>query len=117
MKEKIRVEEIVYAKYNFSEEELKTISNNIAQTINEKARLIDSKKSIMSKFKAEIDDKEATINIYANNLKDKYEYRDIKCYMEFDLKEKKRKYYDINTEELVKEEEMRHDDFQKDLGI
>ena len=117
MKEKIRVEETVYAKHKFSVEEMDKIADDLVQDLSERSDLVDQKKSVASRLKSLIDEKDAKINVLSKNRKDGYEYRNIKCYLELDFNSKTRKYYHIDTNELVKTEELKESDYQKKLDI
>lgn len=54
--------------YNFTEEELKEKSLQLAQICNEKNRIDDDKKSAASSFKSKLDAKQSEINLLSNQI-------------------------------------------------
>jgi hypothetical protein len=102
----------VNAQYQFTPEELKTLSSQMAEKIQEMAQLEDEKKEVMSQFKAKIDECNAVTRRLASNNISGYEYRDLEVVTIFDFKAKKRYYKSIETGKIVKEENMFASDFQ-----
>jgi len=104
-----------YVKYQFSEDELKDLSNSMARKVSEKNEVEDQKKSVNSDFKAKIDGADAEINGLARKVQDKYEMRYMECEIIIDHKKKKVMSERLDTKEIVRERDMTEDELQQKL--
>lgn len=85
-KEAVVKKELYNFQYNFTEEELKDKSRQLAKSCEERNRLEDEKKSVMGAFKAKIDSKSEEINVISNHINSGYEWLSKSCdvVMDFD---------------------------------
>lgn len=72
-------------KYKFSPEELAEKSTQLAKACEERNSLEDQKKSVMSDFKAKIDQKAAEVNILSGHINAGYEYVTKTCTVQYDF--------------------------------
>lgn len=93
----------IWAKNEFTEEELKVKADHLSNKILEKQEKEEALKSIKSSIKAEIDSIDAQITKLSNDIRNKYEYKYFSCKKERDIKRKVNIYTDINTGEIIKE--------------
>ena len=114
MEEKFSIELI---KHTLSEEELKTISSEMAKQTIDRQGAEEAKKGVMSDFKARIDGLTADIARAARRVTTGYEHRDIKCRVEMDFEQGMVFYYRTDTGELAKERPMRPDERQKNMDF
>lgn len=104
-----------FVKYEFSQEELKELSGNLALTITDRARLEDEKKAAVTGMNADIESKNSTINALAEKVQNEWEMRYLDCYIEKDYKKKTVSFIRVDNGELVKERSMSPDEFQMSL--
>jgi hypothetical protein len=104
-------------KYVFNEDEVKRLGKELAQFNRERTSAEEEKKSVTSDFKARIDGLNARINRLSNNISNGYEYKDMEVTLELDLEAKKRIFRRIDTNEIVKEEEMHPEDWQTEIEM
>lgn len=72
-------------KYKFTPEELDQKSKQLAKACEDRNALEDQKKSVMSDFKAKIDQKAAEINILSGHINSGYEYVTKTCNVHYDF--------------------------------
>jgi hypothetical protein len=99
--------------YKFSKEELEDKSKQLALACEERNRLEDDKKSVMSDYKAKIDGKNAEINIVSGHINTGKERLTKTCDVVLDFDNGYKTYYwdglKVGTEKLTK------DDYQLSL--
>lgn len=101
--------------YNFTEDELKEKSKQLARSCDERNNLEDQKKSVMSDFKSKIDSKNAEINITSGHINNGYEWLTKTCDVEYDFDNSKKIFYYNN--DRVGVEKMSPQDYQLKAGI
>lgn len=74
-----------YLKYQFTAEELKEKSSQLARECRRAEETEDDKKRVMSDFKAKIDALQASISLLSGHINNGYEYRDIECTVELNV--------------------------------
>lgn len=99
-------------KYTFSEDEKRDIATEMAQRIGELQRAEDDLKAVKSEFKSKIDLLQSQVNAAATQLNNGYEYRNMKCTVRYDVKNKVVRFYRCDTGELAKERGMYADEYQ-----
>lgn len=104
-------------KYVFTQDEINRLGKELAQQNRERTSAEDEKKSVTSDFKARIDGLDARINRLSNNISNGFEYKDMDVTLELDLEAKKRIFRRIDTNEIVKEEEMHPEDYQTEAEL
>jgi uncharacterized protein YktB (UPF0637 family) len=104
-------------KYVFTQDELNQLGHELARSNRERTGAEDEKKSVMSDFKARIDGLDARINRLSNNISNGFEYKDMECTLELDLEAKKRIFRRIDTNEIIREEEMHPEDWQTEANF
>lgn len=100
------------AKYNFTDEELTSISHQMAEKVQELNQIEDEKKQINSQFKAKIDECKAVMNGLATKNISGYEYREQEAIIVLDFKAKKRYFKSIETGNILKDESLANSDYQ-----
>ena len=103
-----------YIKFTFTENEKREIASEMARKVAELNSAEDERKAVASSLKSRIDSLQAQVNDAANKLNNGYEYRNVKCEVDRDFKEKT--IYFIFDGETVKEKPMSADDLQPNLG-
>lgn len=81
----IKKQESHNIKYEFTPDELAAKADQISDAWKVKCQIDDQKKSVMSDFKSKLDSKEAEINLLANHLSNKFEFRSERCDVEKDF--------------------------------
>jgi len=115
-KEKVEVKKVtVYGKHNFSEEEKRQVATELAEKVQEGKRIEDEMVSMKSSFKSKLDVTEATVNKLSVDYACGYEMRMIPCTVEFDMKKKEKRFYEVETTVLIKTEPMTEEDLQMEL--
>ncbi len=107
----------VWEKYEFSEDEKRQISKELANTNQSKQRLEDEKKAINSNFKAKIDTAISQVNLLSSHITNGYKHRYFKCFKFLNFARKIREYYSFKDGSLIKEEPFSHDDYQQKLNF
>lgn len=107
----------VWEKYEFNEEEKKEISKRLANENQNKQRLEDEKKAVVSNFKAKIDSAISQVNLLSSHIASGYEHRYFKCYKVLNFSRTIREYYNIENGELIKEEAFSREDHQLKLNF
>ena len=77
----------------------------------------DKKKSVTSQIKAEIDAAESKLNILAENIRNKSEYRYIKCTVKYFPEKEIKEFYSVETGELIDSKKMESEDFQLKINL
>ena len=108
-------EESVYAKYKFTEEELKEKASELSDTIQEKENLDDELASVQSQIKSKIKAAEAKIKLLGTHYRDGYEYRNIRCQLWLNYVKKMREWMSLEDGSLVKTEKFQPEDYQKQI--
>lgn len=95
-----------YLKYDFTEEELKEMSEEIARSILERDEATSQLKGLKSQFDSTIKVAEAKISNLAEKLRSKYEYRTIPCQEIINYITGKYTLIRKDTGEVIKEREL-----------
>lgn len=99
-------------KYDFTATEIHTLSMQLATSTKSRQALEEEKKSVVSQYKAKLDEVNATCNKLSNLVADGFEYRDINCRIEFHKPSQGRKtYIRLDTDKIALIEPMTSDDF------
>lgn len=104
-----------YLKCEFSEEERREMSMDLARNIGELKEKEAGKKEVVKSLDAELAKLEATIGSLATKVKDGYEYRNVDCDIIFNYDTKKKSFKRLDTGDVFKEQELRGDDLQVPL--
>ena len=75
----------VWGEYKFTEEEIKAMSKELASKNIELGRIDNRKKAVMADFKAKSELVEKEIESLSTSINSGVEYRDFRCFTEFDL--------------------------------
>jgi len=105
----------VTAKYTFTEDEKKELSEKLARGISDLAALEDHKKEMASQIKAEIDETKAAVNRYARHLQAGFEMRDLWCVVIMDYNEGTVSYVREDNGEIVRERRMTPEERQSKM--
>jgi hypothetical protein len=97
-------------RYEFGQHELKDFSNQLAVACRKKAEVEEEKKSVVSQFKATIDNQEAQISILSSRITNGYEYRNVDCVVKKDFKKGIKQFYFEGT--LYDESKLSPEDYQ-----
>lgn len=104
-----------YLKHTFSQDELNAFRDTLASTICELSQLEDEKKTVTSQFAARINEKKATSNMAAQNIRNGYEFRDIDCDVTYDTKRRMKLISRKDTGEFIEDLPMTADELQCSL--
>ena len=102
-------------KYTFSDEERRENAEKLALFVSEKEIIEDEKKEEMSSFKNRIDEKNMQIRIYANRIRNGYDFRQMECREEKDFDAGVIRYIRTDNGEVV-EEKKKYQDFVEEHG-
>lgn len=102
-------------KYHFTEEEIRTMSIEMAEVIKAREKTEDDKKTVASQFTAKINELTAQSVLLSHLCTDKYEYREGKCELILDHDSKRREYVLLATGEVVATEPFTDADYQGGL--
>lgn len=80
-------------KYQFTKEEIDLKSKQLAVACEDRSRLEDEKKEIMSNFKYKLDGKNSEINLLSNHINTGFEHKNVTCEVQMDYKAGVKKYY------------------------
>lgn len=69
--------------YNFSNEELVAIGKELAENNNSLSQLDADKKRVVSDFTARITEKNSRIELLSRNISNGYDFRDVKCTIQY----------------------------------
>ena len=100
-----------------SPEELVSESENMAQAHAKIVSLEEEVKSIKSDFKARIDAERAHLNMAANLVRNKYEYRSVGCHCIKDFAKGSVVESRLDTQEIITDRKMRDDERQGALDF
>jgi uncharacterized FlaG/YvyC family protein len=104
-------------KYEFSGEELADKTEEIARKLEERERKEEAKKEITAQYKAEIDTLKNEISLLGTHLRNRYEFRQIRCEVQRDFEKGTVKVYRTDTGELVRERAMSVSERQTELDL
>ncbi|GEM_PF-5743378 len=104
-----------YLKHTFTEPEMLSFRDTLASTICELSQLEDEKKTVTSQYAAKINEKKATSNMAAQNIRNGYEFRDIECDIFYDLKRRMKTIVRKDTGEFIEELPMTAEELQCSL--
>ncbi len=104
-----------YLKHTFTEPEMLSFRDTLASTICELSQLEDEKKTVTSQYAAKINEKKATSNMAAQNIRNGYEYRDIECDIFYDLKRRMKTIARKDNGEFIEELPMTAEELQCSL--
>lgn len=99
----------------YSEDDINEIAKKMSNDIQEMNRLIEEKKVVNKKYKSQIDPLELIIDLNSLNIKNGYEFYDIKCNVVRDTKRKVKQYINVNTGEVEEEVPFVTEDFQTSI--
>lgn len=102
-----------YVRYDFTEEEKKEIAAELARKVTDLAQAENERKAVASDLKSKIDGLTAQVAQAANRINNGYEYRNLKCEVDYVYREKKVLYWFDGK--IVKERFMTNDEFQMKL--
>lgn len=104
-------------KCDFTSDELNEKTETLARKLEDKENKEDAKKEIASQYKAEIDALSNEIKLLATHLRNKYEFRSVKCEVKRDFEKGIVKIYRTDTAELIKERAMTGTERQAELDL
>jgi hypothetical protein len=107
----------VYGKHVFAENEKQQIATDLAEKVQERKRIEDELTSMKSSFKSRLDLAEATINKLSVDYACGYEMRMIPCKIILDVKKHEKTFYEIETNVIIKTEELTDEELQKNLFV
>ena len=96
----------VWTKYTFNNVELRDIAETLAIKIQDKEAIEEQKKSVMSSFKEKIESVTTEINAAAWKYKDRYEMKDIECFVERDFVNGEVRYVRTDNGEIAEKKKM-----------
>lgn len=98
-------------KYDFTATEVHALSMQLATSTKNRQAMEEEKKSVVSQYKAKLDEINATCNKLSNLVADGFEYRDIDCRIEFHKPSQGRKtYIRLDNNKIAMIEPMTSDD-------
>ena len=107
--------ETINGKYKFTEEEKAKMASSLANKQIDMKILEDEKKSVMSGYKDRIDRFEWEVNRLSRNIVDGFEFRDFECRVEKDYDAHLKRYYCVDSGELIDERPLDPSDYQQEL--
>lgn len=115
-KKTLKVKE--FLEYQFTDDELKEFSSELARTTQEKSSLEKEKTAVTSEFKAKIDAKAASTENLSRKITNGREHRYIECELAMNTPKNGRKTLTrLDTEEIVWERNMTPEEMQLKLDI
>jgi hypothetical protein len=93
------------------------IAMNLANKQVDKGLVEDEKRSVMSKFKDQIDRICLDINKFSRNLIDGYEYRDFECHVEIDWASNTKRYIAVDGGSVISERALDPSDYQLKMDM
>ena len=106
-----------FIKHVFTDDEKKSIAQEMALKVSELAQLEDQKKAVASQIKSEIDKKQGEVNLKANYLNTGFVMKSVKCEVERDYKKRVIRYIRTDNGQVGREVPMTQEDLQKNLPI
>lgn len=80
-----------YLRYDFTASEVHDLSLKLANKTQDKSRVAEEKKSIVSQFKSQIDAIDAELNLISSKVANGYEMRKVECEIKYHLPEQGKK--------------------------
>ena len=114
--EKAKTVMVTY-KYRFNDKELADLSQDMAQTVKNKATKDADRKSAATLYKAQIDELDARIAQYAEKISTRAEQRNAPAYLKLNQQAKKREYWHADEGTLILQEDFRPGDNQRTLPM
>lgn len=102
-------------KVEFTREELEEFAESMSIKMGEMARKEEAKKEVASQFKADIDAIKNECNALAQKIRNKYEYKPVKCLVVRNYKTRMVTYTRTDTGEEHKTRPMTSDEIQMEL--
>lgn len=102
----------LWLRYDFNEEELKTMARDLSEALNKKKNLEDEAKSAAASYKSSIAEKTAQINKLSNLYGTGYESRNIPCKIFYNWELDIKRFVRSDTGEIVREEKIPEEDRQ-----
>jgi len=99
----------------FSEEEMVELGKELGQVEIEKSETENDKKSAMKTYNNKIDGFNVRIKTLSNQLNEGFEIVDVLCNIELDFTRKIRRYINVNTAVIEKEEALHREDYQLEI--
>ena len=103
--------------YKFNEAEKREIASDLANGVAELQRLEDRKKQLASQLKSEVDGKQATVNLAAEQLRSGFEMRSIDCEVVYSNIDEMVRWIRTDNYAVAYERRMRPDEKQLALPI
>ncbi len=105
-----------YLQYNFTEDEIKEMSNELAYKTKELEQLENAKKSLVAEFNSKIQSSKTTISNLANNISNGFDYREIECTVFYNEPQSGLKQIVRNDDgTIVRTENMTEDEMQEEM--
>jgi hypothetical protein len=106
------ITETIPAKHVFNDTEKLELGQKLAQVNQKIAQTEDEKKRVMSDYKARLDAAQADANLLSANLTNGYDTRPTECSVDFSPDTKTKRYYRVSDGSFVYETGMTTSDFQ-----
>lgn len=107
----------VNIKHVLTTDELAQRSQQLAQTVQDKAGTENSKKVAMSGFSNQIKQLDAEIKVHSDCVANGFIYKDVTAELYRDYERSKRVYILKGSETIIKEEDFRESDYQKAINF
>ena len=104
-------------KYIFTEEEKRTIGLQLANRQVDKSMIEDEKRSVMSKYKDQLDRTQMDINKMSRHIIDGYEFRDFECHVEIDWAANTKSYIAVDGGMVIAVRALDPSDYQLKLNM
>lgn len=101
----------------FTEDELKEISELLARKLNELETAEDGKKEVAAQFKAQIDALTNEVRLYGSHVRNKFEYRDVKCDVRVNVNGGTVEFWRQDTGELHRTRKATSADLQESMEV
>ena len=108
---------IEYVSCKLTDAELKNYSELMADAVRKHSRADANLKSVTKAIKSELQTLEGQIDLYAEKINSKAEYRDVECRIEWDFKSGEKRYVRADTGEVVKTEMITEIEKQEELAV
>lgn len=113
-KKEVKVQE--FLRYNFTEEELKAKSKDLALSVTRQARTQEEQKAAQSQFKQRIETEQAEIGRLSNNINMGWEMRNIDSIVQYHTPANgTKRVVRIDTGEIVREQAMSSFEMQQEM--
>lgn len=105
-----------FLRYNFSEDELRQKSKDLALSVTRQARTQEEQKAAQAQFKQRIETEQAEIGRLSNNINMGWEMRNIDCIVEYHKPAQgTKRIVRLDTGEVVRESAMSAHELQEEL--